>query len=1199
MKKVYLIFSLLLMFLGINTAYAGVGVTWGGTIADPNTLKAGDRIVIHTTKGSNDNYTFLSCLIDNLQYVSTTESTLDPYVAFTLEATNGKTINGKTAYYLKNDYCDKYITYVFVNAPEAEGGSILDGGHLEMRLTFTDDASKAAPFIFITQAEGAPLFNYTGEEKPALDNSMMIVSQCTEQSNKLIALNSNFSTPYIATYGDWASWWQVGSATISDSYVEDLRALVNKVINLNYKGGTAPGCYDQALVDAFNTARDEASTYINGTGNLDDDTAKTLYEALEKAYLTLITGTENPITEGYFRISSAFTSFATQQGAEAIKTVYVDADGKMKWKNLDSNDATMVWKFIDREDGTWLLYNVGTGWYMNGRDNIAQSATYTVTNDSTNCGVEFISLGESQFNIKPSNYDIHTGGHNNGAGTSGDVVGWDGGLNGGSAWYITNVEADQIPGFEAAGTQTILNRNLKNLYDEAYNKYQIGSSFSIDTVAADWLVTSADYEKDKMVAFSNADHNEWHPDAPDGAGIPGLLDNDQSTFWGSCWSDPKPDATQYLQFKLNKAVGGFAVYLTKRQNQPNQATQLTFYVTNDTTDTNSWVKAGTISGLPASTDNSGNGLTYQSNGIELDGKYQYVRVFWTTSTGFTHFTGFHFQEAELSADCQNATLGDVAQNLKKELSNAETLINSGKATQEAIDALQKAYDAYTSELADPTTLKAKYDSIQTVYDNAATPSVTASDGSTIFKAGEPGVYTDEAKATLKVTLDEVKKYLDDTESTGAYTKAEIQTNMDKLTAAFNTFKASAPTINVASTTSNGVWYYLSASQRYYDVTGKAQDTYGEGEAQQIRKGRLYVKGNLTDTKTSINNASINVTGNKSLTDLGVDADMAKWRFVNMGDTAYAIQNKATGLYIGKKTGGGAGLSITPVAFTISEVGYATFIFDGKQLNGEETSPIHVQTNGQVLVFWDNHDLGNGSCFDLESTDEAANDGSVGYAVNLEQIVKGKLYAKCYPVTISYLADNINSEAYPYQIATIDTEKKQMTLNTIDAEIPAGTPFFYIGGGSTLNVPENPTASDTTTMLVNLTIDKIIAKNPLTANGLIGTYYPTKVAKGFGVVKDEEGVQSIGSTTEGQEIGWNSAYIDLSQVKNGEPGTITVPLTGDLETAIKDAIIDAQTGNVNVYSIDGILIKKNVKVSEATKGLAKGIYIVGKQKVAVK
>ena len=47
------------------------------------------------------------------------------------------------------------------------------------------------------------------------------------------------------------------------------------------------------------------------------------------------------------------------------------------------------------------------------------------------------------------------------------------------------------------------------------------------------------------------------------------------------------------------------------------------------------------------------------------------------------------------------------------------------------------------------------------------------------------------------------------------------------------------------------------------------------------------------------------------------------------------------------------------------------------------------------------------------------------------------------------------------------------------------------------------------------------------------------------------------------------------------------------------IVDNENEIVDVYTIDGVLIKRNVKAAEATKNLAKGIYIVGKKKVLVK
>mgnify|MGYP006897747545 FL=1 len=51
--------------------------------------------------------------------------------------------------------------------------------------------------------------------------------------------------------------------------------------------------------------------------------------------------------------------------------------------------------------------------------------------------------------------------------------------------------------------------------------------------------------------------------------------------------------------------------------------------------------------------------------------------------------------------------------------------------------------------------------------------------------------------------------------------------------------------------------------------------------------------------------------------------------------------------------------------------------------------------------------------------------------------------------------------------------------------------------------------------------------------------------------------------------------------------------------IKDVVIEDQKEKVDVYSIDGVLIRRNVARAGATNGLAKGIYIVGKQKVLVK
>ena len=1206
MKKMYFVFSLLLMILGINTAKAGV--TLGTQVTDPSTLQAGSKIIMyanHVQNAEQQTHKFLASLGDSLLYVETGTETIDPYTVFEMVAAEGKTVNGKPAFYLKNDYNQKFIAYKFVAGDLNEGGSVgSNGDEIEMLMYFTADQTKATPIAIMTQADGAKWMKYDATT-PDVENTMMVMAQCPEVDNKAIALNINLAGVGIANYADWAAWWQVYEAAITEDYVADLAALYTKVQNIIFKGGTAPGCYDATLVDAYNAAKVKAEELVNGTGTVDQEEAKAAYKALESAYLALITGKEVPVTENYYRIVSAFAAFGEQQEG-AVKTMYATNDGKMRWMNLDEQDATMVWKAIDRKDGSFLMYNIGTGQYIATSKAPGTSQQYVMSNDSTNNGVKFISVGQSAFNLKPSVNNsgaMHADGHGGGSGKEGGIVAWNGGLGTASVWYIQNVSAEQIPGFEAIGQQNMLNRALTDLYTAAKAKYDIGSSFSIDTVSANYLVTENDFNNDNGVITSNQDHNSLNPE-PDGQGYVGLVDSDTTTYWHSFWgAGHLGNGEGYLQFKLNKPVNAFAVLITKRKYTANNATELTFQVTNDTTKADSWVNAGIVTGMAASTPDNGTGLRTQTQAIQLDGKYQFVRVYWKAQSGFTHFTGFHFQEAILSDNCQNATLGEVANNLKKELKNAEALIAAGKATQESIDNLQKAYDAYKAELADPTELKAFINDTKAYSEKVATPSVKKHESEELvgFEIGQPGVYSDENKATLIAAVAEAEKYIADNDEAGTYTKDAIKATYDKLAAALDAFKATAGQIQAANDTEDGIWYNIVYSARYFEISGTTPDASGEGEDQKIRKGKVYVDADLNTD--ALNNAILSVEGNSDLATLGIHEDNAKWRFINMGDTAYAIQNKATGLYIGENSKGvhSAPLSLTPVAFKLEDLGYATFAISGYRYDGETTSQLHIQTANQRVVYWADKTLGGGSCFDIMPTTERA-DNVANLEFKSEEIVKGRLYAKCYPVALGIVYDEANTDNTPYRIATIDLTKNELTLTRNEDVIEAGMPFFYFTGDK-LGLNDPQTAADTTMLVTQIDASsmKSFAKNPGSDNGLIGNYYNgTKLAANFGVIKEEDGVQTIAATTNNQAIGWNTAYIDAAQVVNAEtPGEIVVPINGQLGTSIEDAIIDAQAGPVNVYSIDGVLIKKNVKVSNATKGLAKGIYIVGNKKVAVK
>ena len=57
---------------------------------------------------------------------------------------------------------------------------------------------------------------------------------------------------------------------------------------------------------------------------------------------------------------------------------------------------------------------------------------------------------------------------------------------------------------------------------------------------------------------------------------------------------------------------------------------------------------------------------------------------------------------------------------------------------------------------------------------------------------------------------------------------------------------------------------------------------------------------------------------------------------------------------------------------------------------------------------------------------------------------------------------------------------------------------------------------------------------------------------------------------------------------------------DIPTGISSATVAANAhGKVDVYTVSGVRVKTNVATSDATKGLAKGMYVVGNKKVVIK
>ena len=260
MKKNYFVLSLILMLFGINVSFAGVRV--GQSITDPNSLKAGDKILLRAGRANNPDanpeetpfvYKWVASLADSMVWANSSvegnidiSNLIDPYTSFSLEAAESQ-VNGKVAYYLKNDFNGKYLAYVYEETTENEDGELEgsvipnDKGGLEaqLRLVYTADKSAAAPFAFVLASEGCNWNSeYTGEEQPSAEN-VMIYTTLKEYTEKeiFIAINQAYGTPWVANYGDWGGWFNIYTPDITDNSIDDLKLLYNKVAEVNYIGG--------------------------------------------------------------------------------------------------------------------------------------------------------------------------------------------------------------------------------------------------------------------------------------------------------------------------------------------------------------------------------------------------------------------------------------------------------------------------------------------------------------------------------------------------------------------------------------------------------------------------------------------------------------------------------------------------------------------------------------------------------------------------------------------------------------------------------------------------------------------------------------------------------------------------------------------------------------------------------------------------
>ena len=305
---------------------------------------------------------------------------------------------------------------------------------------------------------------------------------------------------------------------------------------------------------------------------------------------------------------------------------------------------------------------------------------------------------------------------------------------------------------------------------------------------------------------------------------------------------------------------------------------------------------------------------------------------------------------------------------------------------------------------------------------------------------------------------------------------------------------------------------------------------------------------------------------------------AMWRIVPIEGRpdAFALQNRATGTYLSSQlTDARFGSDYTPQPYSIQLLGRDQF----------SLSPLAIA---------------NGSSLAAIATDQAISTAKGGYAtaaawtfievtsngepetIGLE-VTSGRVSIMCLP----YAIESVSAPGHTVKTYTLKNIPSEETLQLSEKRsFAAGEPFFMLIGqpGST---PQP--------VMVEVTAPNDYVHEAQTVNGLVGVLDKTRVkGKGFLYFNSQNELKAAGSLS--FYIEGHSGYVDPRLVSDaGGQADLTIGKNAD---GVVSVVRTDSERKVDVFTLDGRLVKKQVPSHEALQGLKKGIYIIGKEKVSV-
>ena len=318
------------------------------------------------------------------------------------------------------------------------------------------------------------------------------------------------------------------------------------------------------------------------------------------------------------------------------------------------------------------------------------------------------------------------------------------------------------------------------------------------------------------------------------------------------------------------------------------------------------------------------------------------------------------------------------------------------------------------------------------------------------------------------------------------------------------------------------------------------------------------------------------------------------------EQTFAIQSLGTGQYWGKyngqRTANSPVMESEPTPYHIYFYGNDCFAL---QQEGVEDPFDRIKADGTDKVIC-NYPA-NGGDQQSWKFESLAEEGIEEVMINWFPAQSTSIITLPFDLTGDNMISSLNPEVATYAVNSVieneaaegDEPSYTLTLTAKD-EFEAGEPFVI----ETLAEPDANGQQPLMFMLPPAEANAIVDTSAVDYNGLVGTLQGLTI-KGQASLYFLNSVLNV-ATDAGYSIAGRGGYIDVTKVEDlGGSIDKTITINGIINDIKNVEIVETENEIVDVYTIDGVLIKRNVKAAEATRNLGKGIYIVGKKKVLVK